>query len=636
MTELHWLPNDDKWRVRLAKLRQETTVNQEDIWKEATALANLQMDFVRTNALDQTLRAIFKDTSPSGLGIASVRLAMLGSCTMAHLHGAIRVAGVRRGIWITIYENDYGQYYQELADPESALHAFNPTVLLLAQDAHHHVEGVSDNLDVRQSEAVIEERSTQIANCWRLARKAFNCQIIQQTALPVHPDVLGLNEHRMPGSRAHFIYRLNYKLRLMAEEFGIDLLTLDTRAAKDGISSWHDVSLWHRAKQEISPAAAPLYGDLIGRLIAARQGRSFKCLVLDLDNTLWGGVVGDDGLDGIIIGQGSPLGEAYIAFQAFALELSHRGVILAVCSKNDEAIAVEPFEKHPEMVLKRSDIASFKANWNDKATNIKNIAAELNIGLDSLVFVDDNPVERAWIRQELPMVAVPEVTDDPMSFVRALSDAGYFETTLITAEDRLRSEQYQGNRQREALRSSATDMTAYLRGLKMELVWRHFDQVGLQRIVQLINKTNQFNLTTRRYTQEDVIAIMRATNAFGLQLRLIDRFGDNGIIAICIGKMLNESDLLIDTWLMSCRVLGRQLELVTLDLIAAQAKRLGAKRLIGDYIPKEKNAMVMNHYVKLGFTIVETHANGSSRAILDLADFVTLETFISVAEGELE
>jgi FkbH-like protein len=234
------------------------------------------------------------------------------------------------------------------------------------------------------------------------------------------------------------------------------------------------------------------------------------------------------------------------------------------------------------------------------------------------------------------MVAVPEVTDDPMSFVRALSDAGYFETTLITAEDRLRSEQYQGNRQREALRSSATDMTAYLRGLKMELVWRHFDQVGLQRIVQLINKTNQFNLTTRRYTQEDVIAIMRATNAFGLQLRLIDRFGDNGIIAICIGKMLNESDLLIDTWLMSCRVLGRQLELVTLDLIAAQAKRLGAKRLIGDYIPKEKNAMVMNHYVKLGFTIVETHANGSSRAILDLADFVPLETFISVAEGELE
>ena len=509
MTHLHWLPVDDNWRARLAKLRKDTPPSEEVIWQEAVALANLQMDFVRTNALDQTLQIIFKNRSPVGAGILHVRLALLGSSTMAHLHGAIRVAGVRRGIWISIYENNYGQYYQELSDPRSALYAFDPTVLLLAQDAYHLAEGVSSNLDVHQSNLLLDERAQRLAECWRLAREAFNCQIVQQTPLPVHPDVLGLNEHRAPGSRAGFIYRLNHRLRSMVSEFGVDLLTLDTRATKDGISKWHDTGLWYRAKQEVAPAVAPLYGDLIGRLIAAKAGRSSKCLVLDLDNTLWGGIVGDDGVDGIVLGQGSPLGEAYTAFQEFARELSGRGVILAVCSKNDEALASEPFDKHPEIVLKRGDFASFKANWADKASNIKQIAAELNIGLDSLVFIDDNPVERAWVRQELPMVAVPEVTDDPISYIGALSDGGYFEGTMITDEDRLRSAQYQDNRQREALKSSATNVLGYLAGLKMELMSRPFDKVGLQRIVQLINKTNQFNLTTRRCSEEDVLAMMR-------------------------------------------------------------------------------------------------------------------------------
>ncbi len=508
---------------------------------------------------------------------------------------------MRRGMWINIYESAYGQFFQELINSESALHAFNPNVVLLAQDARYLAAGVSTNLDPRQCDALMEERSTQVMQCWRLAAHAFNCQIIQQTALPLYPDLLGSNEHRLSGSRSRFIYQLNYRLRTMADEFGIELLTLDTRAAKDGIRSWHDANLWHRAKQEISPAAAPLYGDLLVRLVAAKQGRSFKCLVLDLDNTLWGGVIGDDGLTGIVIGQGSPVGEAYVEFQRFARDLSRRGVILAVCSKNDEQTALSPFKEHPEMVLSQGDFASFRANWTDKATNIRNIASELNIGLDSLVFIDDNPAERAWIRQELPSVEVPEVTDDPMSFIEALSDGGYFEGVSVTEEDRLRAEQYQGNRQRDVLRLAATDMTSYLRGLKMELFWRRFDLVGLQRVVQLTNKTNQFNLTTRRYTQQDILSIMQAKDAFGLQLRLADRFGDNGIIAVCIGKMINDTDLLIDTWLMSCRVLGRQLEPVVLNLVAAEAKRLGAERLIGDYIPTEKNGMVINHYVKLGF-----------------------------------
>lgn len=632
MTQLHWLPEDPAWRARLKALRTEAPAPQQ-AWAEAMALANLRMDFVRTNALDQTVRAIFGDTPPAGTGTKPIRLAMLGSCTMAHLHSAIRVAGLRRGIWIDIYENDYGQYMQELVDTTSGLHAFKPTMVLLALDAHHLAAGLSAQFEQADGDAAVEEQTNRIAECWRLAREAFKCPIIHQTPLPVHPDLLGLNEHRLPGSAAQVIARINAQLRPMADKAGVDLLTVDTRAARDGIAAWHDIGLWHRAKQEIAPTAAPFYGDMVGRLVAALQGRSFKCLVLDLDNTLWGGVIGDDGMDGIVLGQGSPLGEGYTAFQEYARDLSRRGIILAVCSKNDEANAVEPFEKHPEMTLKRNDIASFFANWQDKASNIKAIAAELNIGIDSLVFVDDNPVERALVRQELPMVAVPEVTDDPISFLRAVSDAGYFESVAITDEDRVRSAQYQGNRAREALKASTTDMGAYLRGLEMEMIWRRFDRIGLQRTVQLINKTNQFNLTTRRYTEEDVVEIMQSNKAFGLQLRLVDRFGDNGIIAICIGKLQEDDDLLIDTWLMSCRVLGRQVEPTTLNLIAAQAQKLGAKRLLGDYIPTKKNGMVRDHYVKLGFEMAEMREDGSSRAVLDLASFVPAETFITVTEG---
>ena len=356
--------------------------------------------------------------------------------------------------------------------------------------------------------------------------------------------------------------------------------------------------------------------------------------MLDLDNTLWGGVIGDDGLEGIVIGQGSALGEGFLAVQDYAREQARRGIILAVCSKNDEANALEAFDKHPEMLLRRGDIASFVANWSDKATNIRQIATELNIGLDSLVFLDDNPFERNLIRQELPMVAVPEVPDDPALVPGALADAGYFEALAITDEDRERGAQYQGNRQREALKASVTDMEGYLRGLEMRLIWRPFDRIGLQRTVQLINKTNQFNLTTRRYTEAEVEAVMADPSAVGLQLRLLDRFGDNGIIAIVIGRMVaGTEDFLVDTWLMSCRVLGRQVEEGTLNVLAAEGARLGARRMIGEYIPTKKNGMVRKHYEKLGFTTTHESPDGASRAMLDLLSFTPFPTFTVIERG---
>jgi FkbH-like protein len=426
------------------------------------------------------------------------------------------------------------------------------------------------------------------------------------------------------------IAKLNAALRDMADEAGVDLVALDDRVAIDGLDFWHDPALWHRSKQEVKPNAAPLYGDLVGRLLAARQGLAAKCLVLDLDNTLWGGVIGDDGMTGIVLGQGSPLGEAFVAVQEYARDLSRRGIILAVSSKNDEANALEPFDSHPDMVLRRTDIASFHANWNDKAANIRAIAEDLNIGLDSLVFLDDNPFERTLVRQELPMVAVPEVDEDPATVVRTLMDAGYFEGVAITGDDRSRTAQYQGNKAREMLQSSATDLEGYLRSLDMRLIWSRFDGVGRQRITQLINKSNQFNLTTRRYTEEEVTAVEHDPCAMGLQLRLLDRFGDNGMISVIVGRLQDDGDMLIDTWLMSCRVLGRQVEQGTLNVVAAEAAAMGAKRLIGEYIPTKKNAMVRDHYVKLGFQLEETKDDGRSRASLDLASFTPADTFLVI------
>ena len=625
MTQLDWLPAFPDWRQRLKALPADPAA----AWEAAVGLANCNINFVQTNALDEALRRVVT-TPPAPVAGKSVRLAMLGSATLRHLQPAIRVAGLRRGIFVEVYENEYGQYLQELSDKDSALYAFKPNCILVSLDAYHLTAGVHAAAGKAETGRLLDDAKARIRNLWRLAKENFRCQVIHQTTLPVHLPLLGQNEHRLAGSRAGFVTKLNAAVRTMADEDGVDLLAVDVAAARDGIASWHSPALWHSAKQEIAVAAGPLYGDLVARLIAAKKGLSYKCLVLDLDNTLWGGVVGDDGVDGIVIGQGTALGEAFVQFQDYCRELSGRGVILAVCSKNDEKNALEPFDSHPDMVLKRSDISCFVANWSDKANNIRTIAEKLNIGLDSLVFVDDNPFERNLVRKELPMVAVPEVDDDPANYARAIAAAGYFEGLSVTDEDRERTGQYRGNAQRDALKDSVTDLDSYLRELDMRLVCGEFDKLNLPRIVQLIARSNQFNLTTRRYAEDDIVAVAADPKAFGLHLRLLDRFGDNGIIAIIIGRLRDDADLEIDTWLMSCRVLGRQVEATTLNLIAERAKAMGARRLVGEYIPTKKNGMVREHYAKLGFTTLRSDAETGSSSVLDLASFDPIETFINV------
>jgi FkbH-like protein len=614
---LSWFPEQPDWmgRFKAAKAAPE--------FEAFAALANANLDFIKTELLDTAFRKAFPAPPQTGLTAPPVRLALLGSSTTQHLHAGLRMAALRRGFFLEVYEPDYGQYWFELLDPGSALHGFKPNAILFAFDARHMTRGLNVHADLAQAEALIAEAVSHLRACWEKAASSFDATILQTTVLPVFPDLVGQNEHILPGSPAAAIARMNSEIRAAAAAAGVSLVALDRRAARDGVAAWYGETFWHRAKQEILIAAAPVFGDLVMRLLAARFGRSYKCLVLDLDNTLWGGVVGDDGVEGIALGQGSAEGEAFVAFQSYARDLAARGVILAVCSKNDEVNALAPFERHPDMVLKRSDIACFVANWDDKATNIRRIAETLNIGLDSLVFVDDNPFERNLVRGKLPMVAVPEVTDDPTMFAQCIADAGYFEALALTDEDRARGAQYQANAARASMAGQANDIGAYLASLDMKLLWGHFDSIGLPRIAQLINKSNQFNLTTKRYNEDELRQMMADPNVAGLQLRLLDRFGDNGMIAVVI--LRREGGIgVIDTWLMSCRVLGRKVEEATLTVLAAAARRLGVTSLQGEYLPTAKNAMVKDHYSKLGFTVDEASAD-ATRYRLDLAAYVAPE-----------
>jgi FkbH-like protein len=629
--ELHWLPRPSRWPQDLALIEPGASV-----WPALCALARARIDALETRSLDRKRQRLLTEP-PASMVTAPIRLAVLASSTVEHLLPAIRVAGMRRDLWIETFTPDYGQHVQALMDPASSLFAFHPTAVLFAYDAHHLLAGIEPGGDAAEIDRHISRIGENLAAQWARARQAFGCQVIQQTLLPVFDPLLGSNEHRLPGSPYWAVQQLNAMLRRMADAAAVDIFALDAVAATDGMAAWHDPALWHRAKQDVHPSAAPCYGDRVVRLLASASGRSSKALVLDLDNTLWGGVIGDDGLEGIILGQGSALGEAFVAFQRYARDLSRRGVILAVCSKNDMANAIEPFEKHPETVLKRSDLACFVANWTDKATNIRDIAAQLNIGLDSLVFVDDNPAERAIVRRELPVVAVPELPKDPTLWPATLAAAGYFESLRLTKEDLQRSEQYQANLQRSGLLASATDIEGYLRSLEMRAIWNRFDRIGQARIVQLINKTNQFNLTTRRVNDEDVVVLIEDERALTLQIRLIDTFGDNGIIAIVIGLFERDTlDIRIDTWLMSCRVLGRRMEETTLNLIVQQARVLGCERLIGVYRPTAKNAMVRDHYPRLGFTPIDVRAgDDSAEYVLALDGWTDLPTtIVSAAAGQ--
>ena len=597
----YWLPPCDTFSdlVKSVEAIPGTTAQLHAL----RSLANHDLDFAAVMRVDRMLRRN-KGEGGDREGFLPLRLAVLGSSTTGHLLAGLRVAALGRGMLLELYETAYGQSWQELADNGSGLHAFAPRAVLFAQDAYALFGGVADKGLIGREEAadLVESAVSHIVGQWKLAREAFGAAIIQQLPLNPFPRIIGENEDRIGGTPFALVRAFQRALENMAADEGVALLDLDYWVGRNGFGAWHDAGLWHRAKQEINPVMAPLYGDLVARSLAARFGRSAKCLVLDLDNTLWGGVIGDDGLEGIAIGQGSAAGESFLAFQRYARQLSKRGILLAVCSKNDDAVARRAFVEHPDMLLRLEDISCFVCNWSDKAGNLRHIAKTLNIGLDALVFADDNPFERALVRRELPEVFVPELPDDPSGYAATLADSGYFEAIALTEEDLAKVAHYQANSERQAMLDSATDLGSYLAGLDMELKGGPFDAISIPRATQLINKTNQFNLTTRRYTEAEVRAMAEDPDVVTLQVRLVDRFGDNGIISVVIGKVDRAAALLeLDSWLMSCRVLGRDVEKAVLNELVRRAGVAGCTAIRGTFLASGRNAMVEDHYARLGF-----------------------------------
>jgi FkbH-like protein len=414
------------------------------------------------------------------------------------------------------------------------------------------------------------------------------------------------------------VERVNEELLAQAPPF-VTIHDVNRLASLVGLWNWGDERFFHLAKLRCAPEHLVPYAHRVASLVKAHLGLSKKCLVLDLDNTLWGGVIGDDGLGGIALGQGDPLGEAYLAFQRYAKALRERGVLLAVCSKNDQANAREPFEKHPEMVLRLEDISCFVANWEDKASNLKRIAAELNIGLNSLVFVDDNPAERALVRDFLPDVAVPEMPEDPADYIRALASHCYFQVVTLSTEDFQRAEYYQADARRKQAQGGQSDLDEFLRTLDMRAQVGPVGEADFERTVQLIGKSNQFNLTTRRHSPADLLGMMQSSEWITRVVKLADRFGDNGLISVLLARQ--QGDIVeIDTWLMSCRVLQRGVEQFLLNHLVDAARRRGARTLLGEYIPTAKNKLVRDHYRDLGFTLLGNGEDGQTRWRLDLND----------------
>jgi FkbH-like protein len=591
-------------------------------------LAQCRLGFIETIQLD---RALVRGAAEPVDGYTPVRLAILSTDTVDHLLPAIRVAGIRYKLRLDFFSGAFAQYRQELLAPDSPLLQFRPDLILLSLSARQVASGMPIAATTGEVEEALARAIEELRELWRHARSSFNATVIQQTYLDVSEPLFGSYDRMVPAAPSRMIARLNDLLARTAAQENVMLLDVAQASARDGLDAWFDVARWLQGKMEIAPQAATRYGELLARLIGAQRGKSRKCLVLDLDDTLWGGVLGDVGTAGIILGEGSAQGEAHLALQRYAKLLKERGVILAVCTKNEHALAETAFREHPEMVLRRSDIAAFVANWNDKVENLKEIAERLNIGLDSLVFVDDNPVERARVREGLPMVAVPELPDDPALYVRFIADAGYFEAVSFTAEDLRRGEQYATNSAREALRGVSQSVDDFLRGLEMSVTYGPIEPVDLARATQLINKTNQFNTTTRRYSSDEVARFAAAPENLTLQFRLVDRFGDNGLVSVMILRPAGDPGVLdLDNWVMSCRVFGRQLEKEAMSIAVDAARGRGIRILRAEYIPTERNGVVSGLFEGLGFAAVPgTGPGGASRWILNTAEYIAPPTFIA-------
>jgi len=598
---MQWLPEISGFRDRL---RDAVRRPPDEVFGALTALSRHRLNALETLQLDRALQQI---GTAEGRPTA-VRLALLGSSTVDHLIPGIRVAGLRHGLGIHSHLGSYGQYRQDLCGPSPALREFGPQYIVLSLTAREFIAPIALGSTREEAELALQHAVEDLQGLWARARETFGATVIQQTFLDTSAPLFGSFERRVPGSPARLVRRLNELVIEAAANSQVQIFDLALAAERTGLDRWFECKLWLQAKMQIASHAVPEYGERLVRFVAAQRGLSKKCLVLDLDNTLWGGVIGDDGTKGILLGEGTARGEAHLALQHYARDLKERGIVLAVCSKNDPDIASRAVEEHPEMILRLKDFACFAANWQPKPENLRMIAAKLNLGIDSLVFVDDNPAERAAVREALPMVAVPELPEDAAGYVECIAQAGYFETSAFTSDDRERAQRYTENLIREADRSSAHDLKDFLAGLNMSTAYGTVQEVDIPRVAQLINKTNQFNPTTQRYSLEQVTEFCKDGANTVLQFRLVDRFGDNGLVSTMIMRPAGAEPgvLDIDTWVMSCRVFGRELEYEVMNIAVEKARERGAAVLRGKYIQSPKNAVVQDLYERLGFTRLDS------------------------------
>ena len=582
----------------------------------ARIVSTHDLDFVELRRLAKRVRRL-RSAEGRVNGLDPAVLAIVGNGTTGFLEDAIAGSAPRHALDVAVHTFAFNQIAQQVLNPASELYHSGAEYLLLAID-HRGLPFAPDAGDASGAAArSLKEAAAYLRELRDAARKKGIACIFQTVAQPPL-RVFGSFDVRLRGTLRWLIDSFN---RMLIEEIaGPEDYVFDVAglAAAIGDATWYDPVSWHLAKAPLSLHCVPAYADALCSLLAAVRGKPRKCLVLDLDNTVWGGEIGDAGIAGIALGQGSPAGEAYVDIQRYAAELRRRGVLLAVCSRNDPDVARAAFREHSEMQLKESDIAAFEIGWGDKASGLRAIAKRLNILPDSLVFLDDNPRERLQVRQEAPEIAVPEFPADPARVPMLLSRAGYFEAVAHSSEDRERADYYRREAARTELREQSGGDERYLGDLQMRLTLGAVDERTRTRVTQLINKTNQFNLTTRRTTQAEVEGWERDPAWFTLWARLEDRFGDNGIIAAITCARAAEA-WTIDTFVMSCRVLGRHVEAALIRELAARAAEAGASTVRGRYIPTDRNGIVADLYERLGFRKVTANDPAGTEWELDVA-----------------
>ncbi len=532
------------------------------------------------------------------------QIAVMGAATIDYLSRAVASAVAQEGVFPVVYQAPFGSYVQEALNPASGLNSFAPELVVIAPEAGDFVRPLPPDVLAEQVTDILHAHVDLFVAMWD-ALAGRGCRIVQHMLVPPAALGRGAAERLSPGSPFNQVRELNDRL-LRAGGSRVQWVDLERLSGEVGTREWSAGRYWYSARLGFNQKCLPDYLPAFRGAWRAASARAKKVLALDLDNTLWGGVIGDDGVEGLLLGAGSPEGEAFADWQAYIKALGARGVILAVCSKNAPEIAESGFA-HRGAVLSRADFAAFECSWNDKVGGLRRIAATLNLGLDSIVFADDNPAECALVRRELPDVEVLDLGTDPAAFIGKLDAGHWFDLGSFTAEDFARSAAYAARAEALAEQNSATDLDGYLRGLGMRGRIYRPGEADIARVAQLEQKTNQFNLTTRRYSEDAIRAYLAREDAVVLAFRLSDKFGDHGLTSTVIA--LPEGDSLkIDSWLMSCRVFSRTAEEFIMRELLSIAEARGLARLVGEYIPTAKNGVVAELFPRLGFTVDATGA----------------------------